>query len=146
MVNCKIVWCPTNADELQRLLIDDLGPLLTAHWAIETKRTGVPHGLDVPAFMATWENKGIVLIMAYEGTEAIGFMMCYKFSPLFQRRSVLHLERWFCKDDATESAMFDYLTNIIPVIGVDQVTAVTHEGQKVPERVPHTDGYSVVEL
>ena len=65
MAACKLMWCPKDPNELARFLTDDFGPLLAKHWDKETARTGVQHSLDVPAFMAAWEQRGIALVMAY---------------------------------------------------------------------------------
>lgn len=148
MAACKLMWCPKEPDELARFLTDDLGPLLSEHWTEATARTGVAHGLDVPAFMAAWEQRGVALIMAYDGDKAVGFMPLYIFRPLFMMATVITVERWYAKSLQAEKSMFDYLSAVIPVLGVDQVHVAQHDGQHIPEgiQIDESDGYQMCRL
>lgn len=148
MAACKLLWCPKDPDELARFLQDDLGPLLAEHWARETARTGCPHGLDVPAFMAAWEQRGIALIMAYDGDKAVGFMPLYIFRPLFMLGTVVTVERWHARTLEAETSMFDYLASVVPVLGVDQVHVAQHSGQQIPKHIQldTNDDYQMIRL
>jgi hypothetical protein len=132
MASCKLVWCPKTGEEAGEFFTSQIGPLLQKHWDTETTRTGIPHGLDVPSFLAAWEQKGILIVMAYDGTTPVGFLIAYKFRPLFFMKTVLNVERWFAEDVTVEDDMFSYLMTVVPVMGVDQVHVVEHEGQAVP--------------
>lgn len=148
MAACKLMWCPKDQEELARFLTNDLGPLLSAHWDKETARTGVSHGLDVPAFMAAWEQRGVALIMAYDGDKAVGFMPLYIFRPLFMMATVVTIERWHAQTLEAEKSMFDYLVTVLPVLGVDQVHVAQHSGQRIPANVPldNSDHYQMCRL
>ena len=148
MASCKLVWCPKTGEAAGEFFSTQLGPLLEKHWDIETARTGIPHGLDVPSFLAAWEQKGILLIMAYEADTPVGFLIAYKFRPLFFLNTVLNVERWYAGAPDVEAAMFEYLATVIPVMGVDQVHAVEHDGQRVPDciKVVTADSYSMTRL
>lgn len=148
MAACKLVWCPKTPEETERFFTKDFGPLLQKHWDIETGRTGEPHGLDVPSFMAAWEQKGIVLIMAYEGEQAVGFMVAYQYRPLFFLRTVMNIERWYAETPEVERVMFEYLWTVLPVMNIDHVHAVEHEGQHVPDSIArnNADTYSMTRL
>lgn len=135
MAACKLMWCPKDPNELARFLTDDFGPLLAKHWDKETARTGVQHSLDVPAFMAAWEQRGIALVMAYDGDKAAGFMPLYIFRPLFMLGTVVTVERWYAESPAVEKSMFDYLVSVVPVLGVDQVHVAQHDGQHIPDHI-----------
>lgn len=148
MSSCKLVWCPKTGEEAGEFFTTQLGPMLEKHWVEETERTGIPHGLDVPSFLAAWEQKGILVIMAYESEVPVGFLIAYKFRPLFFLQTVLNVERWRAETPAVEKDMFDYLMTVVPVMGVDQVHAVEHEGQKVPDSIKTdtADSYSMTRL
>lgn len=148
MAACKLMWCPKDAEELAKFLTDDFGPLLKKHWDKELARTGFNHSLDVPAFMAAWEQRGIALIMAYDGDTATGFMPLYIFRPLFMAGTVINVERWYADTLEAEQAMFDYLTTIVPVIGADQVHVAQHSGQKIPANIAidDSDNYQMCRL
>lgn len=147
-MSCKLVWCPKTGEEAGEFFNTQLGPLLERHWDEETKRTGVPHGLDVPSFLAAWEQKGVLVIMAYKDETPVGFMIAYKFRPLFFMRTVLNVERWHATTTEAEKEMFDYLATVVPVMGVDQVHVVEHEGQKLPVgmKVITKDNYCMTRL
>lgn len=148
MAACKLMWCPKDPEELAKFLTNDFGPLLAEHWDKETARTGVAHGLDVPAFMAAWEQRGIALIMAYDGDKAVGFMPLYIFRPLFMMVTAVTVERWYSQTLEAEQSMFDYLVSVLPVLGVDQVHVAQHAGQRIPANVPldSTDQYQMCRL
>lgn len=145
---CKLMWCPKDPDELAKFLTEDFGPLLAEHWDKETARTGIAHGLDVPAFMAAWEQRGVALIMAYEGGRAVGFMPLYIFRPLFMITTAVTVERWHSKTPEAVQEMFDYLMSILPVLGVDQAHVAQHIEQKIPANIPvdNNDTYQMCRL
>lgn len=135
MAACKLLWCPKDMNELSRFMDKDLRPLLESHLNRETERTGVTHVIDVPAFMAAWEQRGIALIMAYDGVDAVGFMPLYIYRPLWQALTVGTIERWEARTSDVAKDMFNYLNTIVPVIGLDQVHICEHAGQTIPDGI-----------
>jgi hypothetical protein len=148
MASCKLVWCPKTGEGAGEFFTSHIGPLLQKHWDAETERTGISHGLDVPSFLAAWEQKGILVIMAYEGETPVGFLIAYKFRPLFFLQTVLNVERWYAESPDIERQLFDYLLTVLPVMGIDQVHAVEHVGQTVPAHVKtdSADSYNMTRL
>lgn len=140
MAACKLLWCPKDLNELARFMDQDLRPLLESHLVRETERTGVTHSIDVPAFMAAWEQRGIALIMAYDGNTAVGFMPVYIYRPLWQSLTVGTVERWEARTTDVARDMFSYLQTIVPVIGLDQVHICEHDGQAIPAGVEMASG------
>lgn len=147
-MSCKLVWCPKTGEAAGEFFATQLGPLLERHWDKETTRTGIPHGLDVPSFLAAWEQKGILVIMAYNAETPVGFLIAYKFRPLFFLRTILNVERWYADTPEVEKDMFDYLVTVVPVMGVDQVHVVEHTGQGIPTGVEiiHGESYRMTRL
>lgn len=148
MASCKIMQFPRTEADVHKFFTEELGPLLVRHWDEETARTGQPHGLDVPAFMAAWEQRGIMVIMAFDGDTPVGFMLVYVFRPLFLNSTVMQVERWYAAQDGVDKDMFDYLTAIVPAMGVSQIHAIACDSRLVPKGVSTdaADSYQMVRL
>lgn len=148
MASCRLVWCPKDGEAAGAFFANEFGPLLQKYWERETERTGTPHGLDVPSFMAAWEQKGIILIMAYEGDTPVGFLLAYQYRPLFIMQTVLNVERWYAATEGVDAALFDFLLTVLPVMNIDHVHVVEHEGQAIPAHVStdSTDSYQMTRL
>ncbi|EET3989887.1 hypothetical protein ABL236_003809 [Escherichia coli] len=148
MASCKIMQYPKTADEMERFFTKVIGPLLVRHWAEEDQRTGQPHGLDVPAFLAAWEQRGVMVIMAFEGDTPVGFMFVYVFRPLFLAGTVMQVERWHAEHDGVDKEMFDYLSAIAPAMGINHIHAIACDARPVPEgiKTDAADSYQMVKL
>lgn len=142
MIHCKIIQCPKTPAEAERFFKQEWGQLFDKHVAQETKRCGEAIGLDVPAFMAAWEQRGITFIMAYEDGKPVGFMVGFVYHPLFYPKSVMLIERWYTESHAVTEEIFKYLLQILPVMQLAQVHISEHPAQKIPSFVKTDDNDS----
>lgn len=146
MAGFKLVWQPETEEEVRIFFEKEFGPLLEKHLIQEMERTSIPHSMNIQAFMDGWRQKAVVLIMAYEGEKAVGFLVGYIFAPIFtMTQTCLNVERWFINDDTAmekqriEKDMLDYLKQCSQILGINHVSIALYEGRELPVDIKTVD-------
>lgn len=147
-IGCKIVWAPKDEAASTDFWTNHLGPLLEKHLAAEQERTGRAADLDVPAFMTIWEQRGMCVVMAYDGGTPVGFMIAFVFRPIFYRSVNMHVERWYAETPEVEKQLFSFLTTSANVLGVEELHVAEQKAAPLPEglNVDESDTYRMVRI
>lgn len=123
---------PEQPEDLQKFIIDDFGPLLDKYWKTYGEELyGKPINFEMSTFIHGWLSQAAFLLIAYENEKAVGFVIGMKFRPIFYQAHILQLERWYADRDDVVTGMFEYINNILDILGTDEVyvTEFSH-GQK----------------
>lgn len=147
-IGCKIFWAPKDEAASTEFWTNHLGPLLEKHLAAEEARTGRVADLDVLAFMTLWEQRGMCVVMAYDGDTPVGFLIAFVFRPLFFHCVNMHVERWYGETPEVEKALFAFLTTSANLLGVEELHAAEQNGVPLPEGldVDDADTYRMVRI
>lgn len=113
---------PEKAEDSVKFLNEELFPLFVEYWEkYGLSLYGKPIDFDVIQFLQIWTGGSVFLIMAYEDTTAVGFLLGYEGRPFSHKEHVLHVERWYGKTEEVVAGLNNYLKTALSIRDVTEV-------------------------
>lgn len=127
-IEITAVWPTKNQADAKRLL-DEIGPLLEAHWMEVRTDPSWTFNLDVESFIIAWQSRALVPVIGRIGGQAVGCILL-SVGPMLMsapRKEAVAMSVYLkpeFRGGHFEHQTMEYLRNLSGALGVTRMTAV----------------------
>lgn len=127
-IEIAAIWPTKSPDDAKRLL-DELGPLMEAHWLEVRTDPSWPFELNVQGFIVAWQSRALVPIVGRVNGEAVGCILM-SVGPMLMsenRKEGVALSVYLkpeYRGHHFERETMDYLRGLAGALGLARITAV----------------------
>lgn len=123
---------PKTTEEAVKFIQSTLTPLVSEYWTEHgSKIYEKPLQFNIMSFIQMWMLGGCVLIVAYDDTTPVGFLLGVRFTPMLFKAAVIQTEVWYGRTPDVERGLFEYLTSITKFMDVNEIWVMSDVGGHV---------------
>lgn len=112
---------PKDVESCISLLDKAIMPLLIESWDKHGKQFfNKPFIMNVGAFVAHWMERGLVMVIAYDGDEPVGILTGLRFTPMNFATRILQIDTCYGKTADVEKGLYNYIKELGPVLEYDE--------------------------
>ena len=125
----KYIDPPRGSEKATIFFRDTLIPLLHKYWDERGEKLyGAPFSLNIVPLVQTWMGNNLVLVVAYDNDQPVGFLFGVKFVPMLYNSVVLQTEIFYGQTREIEEGMVKYLSTILQFMNVNELWVNTAQG------------------
>jgi hypothetical protein len=111
MIECKLMEPTKDLTENMRILADEFVPIYHEFW---TARGSEYYkikdwNINPVPLVQLWMERNLILIMAFENNQTVGFLLGGRMTPFYQIESNCYIEAYYGKSKEIEKSLLDYL-------------------------------------
>lgn len=118
----KYIEPPTTPEKSVTFVRDVLFPMLGEYWdSLGESVYNKKMAFNILTFIQMWSLGSLVVVVAYENSTPVGFLLGTRYVPLLYEAAVVQTELCYSARPEVKNGLYEYLTTVVGFMNVNEL-------------------------